>query len=206
MAAPVDSWSALWDPRYAGRILMLDDAREAFMAALKLRGLSLNTTDPPLLQRARDLLIQQKRLVRAYNSSNYEDVLLSGDVWLAQGWSGQFAKAMEQDRDIVYVIPKEGGTLFIDSLAIPIDARNPELAHQFLDFVLEPEIAAEICETMKSSSPNRAAWPLLSQAIRSNPAIFPPQDVLGRLELIRDLGETTVLYDRLWTEVKSARD
>jgi spermidine/putrescine transport system permease protein len=203
--APVDSWTALWDPRYRGRVLMLDDAREAFMAALKSRGHSLNTTDRARLEEARDLLMRQKPLVRAYNSTNFEDVLLSGDVWLAQGWNGQFAKAMEQDPDIVYVIPKEGATVFIDNLAIPADARNAELAHAFIDFTLEPDIAAEICETMKYSSPNRSAWPKLSAATRGNTAIFPPADVLGRLELIEDLGEATVLYDELWTEVKSAR-
>lgn len=205
VAAPIDSWTALWDARYRGRILMLDDGREAFMAALKSRGHSLNTTDRRLLEEARDLLIRQKPLVRAYNSTNYEDILLSGDVWVAQGWNGQFAKAMEQDPDIRYVIPKEGATVFIDNLAIPVDARNPELAHAFIDFVMEADIAAEICETMKYSSPNRAAWPKLSAKIRANTAVFPPADVLGRLELVQDLGDTTVLYDQLWTEVKSAR-
>jgi spermidine/putrescine transport system permease protein len=205
VAAPVDSWTALWDPRYRGRILMLDDAREAFMAALKSRGLSLNTTDRARLEEARDLLVLQKPLVRAYNSTNFEDVLLSGDVWLAQGWNGQFAKAMEQDPDIVYVIPKEGATVFIDNLAIPADARNPDLAHAFIDFTLEPDVAAEICETMKYSSPNRAAWPKLSPATRRNSAIFPPPDVLRRLELIEDLGDATVLFDELWTQVKSSR-
>ena len=203
VAAPVDSWSALWDPRYRGRVLMVDDAREVFGAALKRRGHSLNATDPALLRAVRDDLIAQRPLVRAYNSTNFEDVLLSGDVWLAQGWNGQFAKAMEQDPDIVYVIPKEGSTLFIDNLAIPVDARHAELAHRFIDFTMEPEIAAEICQTMKYSSPNRSAWPLLPDSIRRNPAIFPPRDVLPRLELIQDLGEATVLYDRLWTEVKS---
>ncbi|MFO0763235.1 MAG: extracellular solute-binding protein, partial [Byssovorax sp.] len=111
----VDSWSALWDPRYAGRILVLDDAREAFGAALAMRGHSLNTTDPRLLAAARDDLRRQKKLVRAYNSTNFEDVLLSGDAWIAQGWNGQFAKAMDQSPDIVYVVPREGGTLFIDN-------------------------------------------------------------------------------------------
>jgi spermidine/putrescine-binding protein len=125
VAAPVDSWAALWDTRYTGRVLMLDDAREAFGAALKLRGHSLNTTDQKVLEAARDDLLRQKPLVRAYNSSNYEDVLLSGDVWLAQGWNGQFAKAMAQNANLVYVIPREGSTLFIDNLAIPVDARNP---------------------------------------------------------------------------------
>ena len=201
--AKVDSWAALWDPRYAGRILVLDDAREAFGAALAMRGHSLNTTDPRLLAAARDDLRRQKKLVRAYNSTNFEDVLLSGDAWIAQGWNGQFAKAMDQSPDIVYVVPREGGTLFIDNLAIPRDARDPDLAHSFLDFTLEAEVAAEICRTMRYSSPNRAAWPLLPPAIRNHPAVFPPPDVVKRLELIRDLGDATVLYDRLWTEVKN---
>ena len=143
--------------------------------------------------------------MRTYNSSNFEDVLLSGDVWLAQGWNGQFARAMEQDPDLAYVIPKEGSSLFLDSLAIPSTAPHPELAHAFLDFVLEAEIAAEICRTMRYSTPNRAAVPLLPDTIRRNPAIFPPADVLARAELIEDIGEATVLYDRLWTEVKTAR-
>ena len=141
--------------------------------------------------------------MRAYNSSNYEDVLLSGDVWLAQGWNGQFARAIEQDPDIEYVIPKEGASLFLDSLVIPTDAPHPELAHAFIDFTLEAEIAAEICATMRYSTPNAAAARLLPASLRANAAIFPPPDVLARLELIEDVGEATVLYDRLWTEVKS---
>jgi len=74
-----------------------------------------------------------------------------------------------------------------------------------VDFVMEPDIAAEICRTMQYSSPNRAAVPLLPPAIRENPAIFPPADVVARTEAIEDLGPATVLYDRLWTEVKTSR-
>jgi spermidine/putrescine-binding protein len=200
-----DSWGAMWDERWAGRILMLDDARETFGAALLWKGYSLNTTDEPVLRMAQELLLQQKPLVKAYDSANFQDVLLAGDVWLAQGWNGQFARAMEADSDIEYVIPKEGGSLFVDNLAIPADARNPELAHAFIDFTLEPEIAAEICNTMMYSTPNRAARELLPEAIRENPAIFPSSEVLDRLELIHDIEEATVLYDRLWTEVKTGR-
>jgi spermidine/putrescine transport system permease protein len=199
----VDSWAAMWDSRYKGRILMLDDARETFGAALKRMGASLNTTDPALLARAREMLLQQKPLVRAYNSSNYEDVLLSGDVWLAQGWNGQFARAIAQDPDIEYVIPREGASLFLDSLVIPAGAPHPELAHAFIDFTLEAEIAAEICATMRYSTPNAAAVRLLPEALRANRAIFPTPDVLARAELLEDVGEAVVLYDRLWTEVKS---
>jgi spermidine/putrescine transport system permease protein len=199
----VDSWAALWDPRYRGRILMLDDARETFGAALKRMGASLNATDPALLRRAQALLIEQKPLVRAYNSSNFEDVLLAGDVWLVQGWNGQLARAIDQDPDIAYAVPKEGSSLFLDSLVIPAGAPHPELAHAFLDFTLEADVAAEICATMRYSTPNAAAVPLLPAALRANPAVFPAPDVLARVELIEDVGEATVLYDRLWTEVKS---
>jgi spermidine/putrescine transport system permease protein len=204
-AGRVDSWGALWDPRFKGRILMLDDARESFGAALKWKGYSLNTTDPEPLALARRLLLEQKPLVRTYNTSNYEDILLSGDVWLAQGWSGQFAKAMDQDPDIDYVIPREGSSLFLDNLVIPRDAPHPELAHAFLDYVMEPAVAAEICATMRYSTPNRDALPLLPEHVRRNPATFPPDDALARAELILDIGEATVLYDRLWTEVKASR-
>jgi spermidine/putrescine-binding protein len=112
---------------------------------------------------------------------------------------------MAHDPDLAYAIPKEGASLFIDNLVIPASAPHPVLAHAFLDFTLEAETAAEICRTMGYSTPNRAAVPLLPADVRGNPAIFPGEDVLARLELIQDLGETTVLYDRLWTEVKTSR-
>ncbi|HXV59873.1 MAG TPA: extracellular solute-binding protein [Vicinamibacteria bacterium] len=201
----VESWESLWDERYAERILMLDDPRETFGAALKWRGFSLNTTDEATLRMAQELLLRQKRLVKAYDSANFQDVLLAGDVWIAHGWNGQFARVMDIDPDIAYVIPEEGGSLFIDSLVIPSSARNPELAHAFIDFTLEAEIAAEICATMQYSSPNQAARRLLPEPVRTNPAIFPGDDVLERVELIHDIGQATLLYDRLWTEVKTAQ-
>jgi spermidine/putrescine transport system permease protein len=202
---PVDSWSALWDPRWKGRILMLDDARETLGAALKRGGHSLNATDEDWLREAQRLLVDQKPLVKVYDSGSFDAALLSGDVWLAQGWSGQLAKVREENPDLEYVVPKEGSSLFVDSLAIPRSAPHAELAHAFIDFTMEAGIAAEICRTMQYSTPNRAAVPLLPPAITGNPAIFPPPDVLRRVELIEDLGEATVLYDRLWTEVKAER-
>jgi len=202
---PIDSWDALWDARWKGRILMLDDARETLGAALKRRGRSLNATDEGWLRDAQRQLIDQKPLVRVYDSGSFDAALLSGDVWLAQGWSGQLAKVRAENPDLEYVVPREGSSLFVDSLAIPRSAPHPELAHAFLDFVMEAEVAAEICRTMQYSTPNRAAVPLLPPEITGNPAIFPPPDVLRRVELIEDIGEATVLYDRLWTEVKAER-
>jgi spermidine/putrescine transport system permease protein len=201
----IDSWRALWDPRFRGRILMLDDPRETLGAALRLMGRSVNASDEPTLRQAMRLLVEQKPLVRAYDSANFEDALLAGDVWLAQGWNGEFARVMDLDPDLAYVVPKEGSTTFIDSLAVPVGAPHPRLAHSFLDFAMEAEVAAQICRSMRYTSPNRAAMAFLPQGTRVNPAIFPTPDVLVRTELLRDIGPATVLYDRLWTEVKTAR-
>lgn len=201
----VDSWASLWDPRWRGRVLMLDDARETLGAALKRRGHSVNTLEEPLLREAQQLLLLQKPLVRAYDSANFKDALLAGDVWLAQGWNGDLARALALDPDLAYVVPKEGSTGFIDSLAIPRDALHPRLAHAFLDYVMEADVAARICAAMRYTSPNRAALALLPRAVRENPAIFPDAATRDRAELLRDIGGATVLYDRLWTEVKSAR-
>jgi CitMHS family citrate-Mg2+:H+ or citrate-Ca2+:H+ symporter len=114
----VDSWAALWDPRWKGRVLMLDDARETLGAALKRLGRSVNTADEPALREAQRLLLEQKPLVRAYDSANFEDALLAGDVWLSQGWNGEFARVMDLDPDIAYVVPKEGSTTYLDVILV----------------------------------------------------------------------------------------
>ncbi len=201
----IDSWESMWDARYRGRILMLDDPRETFGTVLKLLGESVNSKDPALLRRAQERLLAQKPLVGSYDSSSFDLKLLAGDVWLAQGWNGQFAKIGDKNPDIAFVIPREGSTLYVDTLAIPASAPHPELAHAFLDFTLEAEIAAEICRTMRYPTPNRAALPLLPPAIRNDPVAFPSAADLARTEFLQDLGEATVLYDRMWTEVKSSR-
>ncbi len=200
----VDSWAAIFDPRYAGRILMLDDMREAFGAALKLDGRSLNERDPAALRRAAARLEEQKRLVRTYNSSDFANLLAAGDVDLAQGYNGEIAKVVARDpRRFAYVVPKEGATLAIDSLAIPGGARHPGAAYAFLDYVLEPAVAARIVNGVRYASANRAALPFVDAAIRDDPAVYPPAGVLDRCELIDDLGATTPLLDQLWTEVKA---
>jgi spermidine/putrescine transport system permease protein len=200
---PVDSWDVLWDPRYRDRIGMLDDMRENFTAALYKLGLDSNTTDAAEIAAARDLLLRQKPLVKTYNSSNFEELLLGGDVWLHQAYNGQIAKAAQEDPRIGYVIPKEGCTIWVDNLAIPVRAADPDLAYLFMDYVLEPRTAAEILNSTLYSTPNRAARPFVRPELLKNPAIFPPEALLARCVFARDLGSAVTLYDRYWTEIKS---
>jgi len=202
----VDSWNALLDPRWKGRILMLDDAREAIAFGALLTGVDPNTRDPSALTRIRKILIDQKPLVRAYDSASFDDAVLSGEVALAQSWSGQIAKIMKEAPWVRFTIPREGAMVFVDNLAIPKNAPHEGLAHEFLDFVMEPEIAAEICLTTGYSTPSRAGRALLPQDIRDNRAMFPSDAEMKRLRAFEDLGKAAGLHDRLWIEVKSGRD
>lgn len=200
---PVNSWAILWNPGYKDRILMLDDPREAFGATLKWKGKSVNTKNEAELQEARDLLIQQKGLVKTYNSSSFDEVLLSGDVWLAHGWSGQLAKAADQNKDLAYVVPQEGATIWIDNLAIPKGSKHMDEAYAFVDFCMTPEIAAEITNLSGYASPNEAAKKFIKPEILNDPARYPDEQTLAKCEYLEDLGETSTLVDRYWTEIKS---
>jgi len=200
----LDSWQALFDPRHGGRILMLDDVREAFAAALELDGRSLNERDPAALRRAAERLKAQKPLVRTYNSSDFANLLAAGDVDIAQGYNGELARVVARDpARFAYVVPKEGATLWIDSLAVPRTTRHLAAAYAFLDYVLDPEVAARIVGGIRYATANQAAWPRIAPDIRRDSAIFPPPDVLARCTLLRDLGDTTPLLDELWTEIKA---
>lgn len=199
----VDSWSILWNPKYKNRILMLEDQRETFGAALKWKGYSLNTTDPAQLNEAKGLLLQQKPLVKTYTSSNFDEILLSGDVWLAHGWSGQLAKAADQNKDLAYVVPKEGATIWVDNMAISSVARHKDEAYEFISFCLDPQIGAEIVNYNGYASPNEAARQYIKPQYLNDPARYPDEATLSKCEFIQDLGETSQVLDRFWTEIKS---
>jgi spermidine/putrescine transport system permease protein len=203
VAGPIDSWSVLWDANYKDRLSMLDDVRETFGATLKSMGKSLNDTEAQDIAAAAARLMQQKPLVKAYDSGGFDQLLLSGDVWVAQAYSGQIAKAMAENSNIGYVIPKEGCTLFVDNLCMPRAAKNRALAVAFINYVLEAKAAAEIANGTGYSSPNLAARSFIRPELLANEAAYPPRDALERCELIEEIGAATSTFDRYWTEIKS---
>jgi spermidine/putrescine transport system permease protein len=203
VAGTIDSWEALWDSRYKDRIAMLDDVRETFGAALKLLGKSENSTDPSEIQAAAVLLMEQKPLVKAYDSGGFDQMLLSGDAWIAQAYSGQIAKAIAENPAIAYVIPKEGCTIFVDNMCITRNSPNKELAHEFINFVLEARVAADIANGTGYSSVNLAGRALIRPDLLANEAAYPPRDAIERCEFIREIGPVVSVYDRFWTEIKS---
>jgi spermidine/putrescine-binding protein len=199
----VDSWSVLFDPRFAGHILLLDDTREVFGMALKKLGYSLNSTDPVELRQARDLLLRQKPLVKGYNSSNFEQDLAGGDAWFAQAFNGNLPFVMRDEPRIRYVIPKEGCTISVDCACLPRHAPHKELAEEFINYFHRPEVAAVFVNDSGFNTPTRYDRQEIDPWLLANPAVFPDPAWLVHCEFMRDVGPVIALYDQYWTEIKA---
>jgi spermidine/putrescine-binding protein len=200
----LDSWKAIFDPKHKGRILMLDDMREVFGAALKSMGKSLNETDPAVLKQAADLLKKQKALVATYNSGDFANILAAGDVDIAHGYNGQIAEVVAKEPEkLAYVVPKEGATLWMDNVCIPTKSRNVENVYKFLDFIMEAEVNAEIVNGVSYASANVPAKKFIRPEILNDASIYPPDEVIARCEFLEDIGDTTTVLDQYWTEIKA---
>ncbi len=204
VSEPIDSWNALFDEKYKGRVVLLDDMREVFAAALRTMGQSVNTTDPAVIEQAKAKLIQQKALVLAYDSSDFAGKIQAGDGWLVQGYSGELAKvARASGGTIKYIIPKEGASLYYDSLVIPKASKNPELAHAFINFMLDSDVAADTTNVTGYATANLEARAKIKPELVGDPAVFPPADLVAKCEFLGDLGDFTPTLDAAWTEIKA---
>lgn len=199
----IRSWKVLWDERFRGKISILDDVRSAFVPALKRLGASINTTDQAVIARAEALLREQKPLVHSYSSDTYIDMLRTGEVWIAYGYSGDIYQAARDNTSIRYVIPDEGTELWIDNVCIPARAPHAELAHRFIDYLLRPDVAASIARVTRYPTPNRAARELLPAEMLSDPNLYPPESVRLKSELLDDLGSNAELYEAAWSRIKA---
>jgi spermidine/putrescine-binding protein len=199
----VDSFAPLFDERYRGRITLLDDAENVVaMAMLHLRR-PLNSTEDFDLDAARELLLAQRPLVQAYTSDAFKEKLIKGESWLALGWSGDLLQAAAEEPAIKVVVPSSGTMLWLDSMAIPTTAQNARLAHAFIDFLLEPEIAARNAAHVRYATPNAGARRLLPQEMRADKAVYPSEECLRRCEWLRPRGPAIAKIEQVWRAVKN---
>ncbi|WP_321002320.1 ABC transporter substrate-binding protein [Eisenbergiella porci] len=203
---PVDSWSILWDEKYADNILMQDSVRDAFMVALKLNGYSMNSVNPEELNAAKESLIAQKPLVQAYVIDQVRDKMIGNEAAIGVIYSGEAIFTQRENPDLEYVIPKEGTNVWIDSWVITKNAPNKENAEKFIDFMCRPDIALKNFEYITYSTPNDAARELIEdEDIRNSKIAFPTLSDYSNLETFTYLGEDAdALYNELWKEVKSS--
>ena len=201
---PVDSWSILWDEKYADNILMQDSVRDAFMVALKLNGYSMNSVNPEELNAAKESLIAQKPLVQAYVIDQVRDKMIGNEAAIGVIYSGEVIFTQRENPDLEYVIPKEGTNVWIDSWVITKNAPNKENAEKFIDFMCRPDIALKNFEYITYPTPNKGAFDLLDSDLHNNKAVFPDTDSLKNCEVFQYLGtDVDSIYNEYWKEVKS---
>ena len=200
---PPDSWAVLWDPKYTPKMTMLDDMREAFVAAMFANGDDPRKPTAEAIDRAKRKLLERKPL--DYDSSP-QMKLIVGDTWIAQAYNGdalQAAESEERRADLGFVIPKEGATIWIDNMCVAKGAKNRDLAHAFINYLLRPEVSAAISNFKKYANPNEAARPHILKEILGNPVIYPSESDLQRCFPLAELsGDLRKKMEEAWAEIR----
>lgn len=189
---------------YAGRMALLNTA-DTIPAALKYLGYSLNTKDAAEINEAAELLIANKPKIKAFAPDTGQDLLIAGEVDVCLEYNGDILQVMAEDDDLAFVVPEEGSLLWEDSMCIPKDGPNPGGAHAFINFILDAEVHGAIASYVQYACPNAAALEFIPEEDRTNPALYPPREVLARCEVAVYKGEETEsLYADALTRVLAA--
>jgi spermidine/putrescine-binding protein len=205
------SYAELWNPEFEGRLVLLDDSRQIIGMALLALGYDPNTTDAAELDAARVKLLELVPNIRLFDSDTPSTALLSGEADLGLIWNGEGSIAHAENSAMDYIFPSEGTIFWYDNLSIVKGASHLDAAHAFIDYVLRPEVSLLITAEFPYSNPNKAALDLLREtdpdafaAYSDFGATNPPAEALADAYIIVDVGETTTLYDEIWTEFKTA--
>ncbi|MFO1315129.1 MAG: spermidine/putrescine ABC transporter substrate-binding protein [Burkholderiales bacterium] len=214
LGLPTDTWAVIFDPKHLEkvkrRVTVLDSPNELFAAALIYLGYSANDTDEKHWKEAADLIRKAKPYWAAFNASSYIKELTVGNIWLVHGYSNDIfqanldAQAAGRKFRIVQGMPREGAVLAVDSMVIPKDAPRADLAHKFINFMLDGRNSAELTNLIGSGNPNMDAARYIKPELKALPAVFPPKDVQAKLVQLQDLTPAERrLRNRMWTEIKA---
>lgn len=197
------SWDDLWDPELKNSILLIDGAREVMGMGLNSLGYSLNDTNRDHLQEALEKLELLTPNVKAIVGDENKLLMANNEAAVALAWSGDARDIMWENEALDYVVPEEGSNLWFDNMVIPKTADNIEGAHQFINFMLDPEVAAQNTEYVAYSTPNKAALELLPDELANDERFYPSPELTERLEVYENLGkEMLSLYNELFLQFK----
>ena len=209
----IDSWDVVFKPENMAKleacgVYMLDSPTDILPQALAYLGLDPNSTSADDFAKAEELLMSVRPHVRKFHSSEYIEALANGDICLAVGWSGDVFQARDraaeadQGVEVAYVVPKEGAQMWFDQMAIPADAKNLAEAHEFLNYIMEPEVIAKATNYVYFANGNKASQEFVEKEIMDDPAIYPTEEALQKLFTIQPYDPRTQrTVTRLWTKV-----
>ncbi len=198
-----DSWSIMWDEKYAGNILTFNNSRDAFGIAQYLLGQDVNTTNPDDWYKALDKLKEQKPCIQAYVMDEVFNKMEAGNAAIAPYYAGDFLTMQETNPDLSFVYPKEGTNIFIDSVCVPASCGNYEAAMMYMDFLMEPEIALANAELICYASPHTAVVNNENYSLKGNEYLYPSEETIAKAQYFHNLSQDMlVLLNDLWSQLK----
>ena len=215
--APLDSWRLVFDPAVASKlakcgISVLDSPAEMVRGVLSFLGKDPNSQKPEDLAAADATLGKIRPYIRNINSSEYIEALANGDLCIAVGYNGDVMQARDRAREankgieVKYMVPKEGSILWFDILAIPKDAPDPDSAYAFLNYMMTPQVSADVSDFRRYATGNAAAQPLVQAAVRDDPGIYPPAQLRQNLPVqLADSPDQTRAITRVWQKFKTGQ-
>jgi putrescine transport system substrate-binding protein len=209
----VDSWDMIFNPEIAGKlkecgIYMLDAPTEIIPASLNYLGMDPDSKKPEDIEKAQELVLSIRPNIRKFHSSEYINALANGDICVAVGWSGDVLQARDRAAEadagvtVEYAIPKQGALMWFDNMAIPADAENVDEAHEFLNYIMRPDVMAKASNYVYYANGNVASKPMLAEDVIGDPAIYPSEETVQRLYTVSPNDQRTDrVYTRAWTKV-----
>ena len=198
-----DSWGVLWDEKYAGKILMFNNPRDAFGIAQFYAGQSINTTDVAEWDKSIELLKEQNPLVASYVMDEVYNKMEHGDAALAPYYAGDFLTMYDVNPDLAFVYPKEGVNFFVDAMCVPKNAENPEAAELYINFMLEEDVAVANANYICYASPHKLVLESDDYDLKGNEVLYPSEEDMPKTEMFENLDYDTQQYmAMLWNELK----
>jgi spermidine/putrescine transport system substrate-binding protein len=203
---PPEDWEYLWQNKAQlnKRMTLLNDVREVMGATLRMLGYSYNSQDENQIKQAYEKLQTLKPAIAAFDTDAWQNQMLAGDLFLAMCYSADGIRVSQENPKFKYVIPRSGSSLWTDTIVIPKTAPNPDGAYAWINFILQPEIAAQVSQRLSVATPNSSGFEQLPKQLQTNISLFPPESILENCERITPLDKYDEIYERYWTKLTSA--
>ncbi|MBE9007855.1 spermidine/putrescine ABC transporter substrate-binding protein [Fortiea sp. LEGE XX443] len=201
-----EDWDYLWQNREIlnKRITLLNDVREVMGAVLRMLGYSYNSKDEDELKQAYNKLQELKPAIASFDTDAWQNQILAGDLVLSMCYSADAIRVIKENPKFKYVIPRSGSSLWTDTIVVPKSAPNSDGAYAWINFILQPDIAAIISQRLNISTPNNAGFEQLPNKLKDNKNLFPEAALLEKCERITPLGDFEEVYERYWTQLTSS--
>jgi len=203
---PPEDWDYLWQNQgiLRKRMTLLNDVREVMGGVLRMLGYSYNSKDEDELKQAYEKLQELKPAIASFDTDAWQNQILAGDLVLSMCYSADAIRVINENPKFKYVIPRSGSSLWTDTIVVPKSAPNVDGAYAWMNFILQPEVAAMISQNLNISTPNSSGIELLPQKLKDNKNLFPEAALLEKCERITPLGDFEEVYERYWTRLTSS--